>query len=107
MSVPDRCYLVCCNLCNKPFNDYIEHIFCRCGKLNDKRNGLWDDILNIFGVEMEVDLFQRDDDESICIMLGMTWNTIIPEQRDLFVCTVAKWINVMIINPHQVFINTI
>ena len=109
VSTPDRCYLVRCQLCDKPFDDYIEHVLTRCEKLNEHRNNLWDEILNLFGVNVEVELFKLEDETSMSIMLGMTWDGFDPKMRDTFMCTVSKWTKIMCaeINPHQVFINTI
>ena len=37
----------------------------------NSRNDLWDDILNVFGVETSARLFQKEDEEVVIIMLGM------------------------------------
>ena len=48
----------------------------RCENLVDERNELWDRSLDTFGVSAEVDLFNRDDDDILEILLGKTWTFI-------------------------------
>jgi hypothetical protein len=90
LSVPDKCYDVTCNLCGKVICDYVDHVFTRCEMLIDVRSELWDNILDILGVQAEVELFKKEDEESTRIMLGMNWDFLDSFQFNQFVCTVAR-----------------
>ena len=77
LSVPENFYLpMLCELCNTTVTDSVEHLFMRCENLVDERNELWDRLLDTFGVSAEVDLFNRDDDDILEILLGKTWTFI-------------------------------
>jgi hypothetical protein len=58
--------------------------------LIDVRSELWDNILDILGVQAEVELFKKEDEESTRIMLGMNWDFLDSFQFNQFVCTVAR-----------------
>ena len=73
LSVPDNCNVFICNLCNKSASDYMDHIMTSCERLIDNRDKLWDNILDTLGIEAEVKLFQRDDEQVTRIMLGKVW----------------------------------
>ena len=47
----------------------------------NSRNDLWDDILNVFGVEISAQLFQKEDEEVVRIMLGMRWDRLSTKQN--------------------------
>ena len=87
LSYPDKCDPVKCTLCNRMFTDYVEHVFTRCENLNTQRNELhvhvWDYILNELGVEAEVDLFRRTDEQCTRIMLGKKWPLLENEQYEV------------------------
>ena len=109
ISIPHQCGVVICNLCTKPFTDYVEHIFSRCAGVINSRNDLWDDILNVFGVEISAQLFQKEDEEVIRIMLGKRWDRLSTKQNELFLSHVAQWIHNILNNNviHEVYINTL
>ena len=95
LSVPDNCNVFICNLCNKSTSDYVDHIMTSCECLIDNRDKLWDNILDALGVEAEVNLFQRDDEQVTRIMLGKVW--IQPERfkHDQFICEVARAVSAL------------
>lgn len=59
-----------CQICGIEFKDVVEHVFMRCTYYIDERNDLWDKILDRFGVEFAVDLFQYPEEECLNIFLG-------------------------------------
>ena len=109
ISIPHQCGVVICIVCTKPFTDYVEHIFSRCAGVINSRNDLWDDILNVFGVEISAQLFQKEDKEVIRIMLGKRWDRLSTKQNELFLCHVAQWIHNILNNNviHEVYTNTL
>ena len=62
-----------CQLCGIEFNDVVEHVFMRCMYYIDDRNDLWDKILDRFGLEIAVDLFQYPEEECLNIFLGKSY----------------------------------
>ena len=108
LSIPDKCEPVKCSLCDKSFTDFVDHVFTRCENLNTQRNELWDNVLNELGVEAEVDLFRRTDEQCTRIMLGMEWPRLNLDQFEKFICIVAEKLQCMYSNNHvhQIFIGT-
>ena len=90
LSVPDNCNIFACNLCGKQTDDYVEHILTRCEELILERDKLWEDIVNVLGVEAEVELFRREDEDIIRIMLGKKCNFLNDDQYDQFIIIVAR-----------------
>ena len=50
--------------------ELVEHVFMRCLYYFDERNDLGDKILDRFGIEIAVDLFQYPEEECFNIFLG-------------------------------------
>jgi hypothetical protein len=90
LSVPNNCNVFTCNLCDKATDDYVDHIMTRCECLMDHRNDMWDSILDTIGVEAEVNLFQREDEDITRIMLGKYWNQHEGIQYNQFILDVAR-----------------
>jgi hypothetical protein len=90
LSIPDNCNVFVCNLCNKQTDDYVEHILIRCEQLLEERNDLWENIVNVLGVKAEVELFCKEDEDIMRIMLGKEWQYLNKDQYDQFICIVAR-----------------
>jgi len=108
LSIPDKCDPVKCTVCDKIFTDYVEHVFTRCEKVIVQRNELWDNMLNAFGVETEVELFSKTEEQCTRIMLGMEWSMLDTNQLEQFICIVANKLQYMYENTniHQIFVGT-
>ena len=88
LSVPDNCNVFACGLCGKQTDDYVEHILTRCEELMVERDKLWDDIVNVLGVEAQVGLFRRED--IIIIMQAQKCNFLKDDQYDQCIIIVAR-----------------
>ena len=83
-----------CDLCGSILVDPVEHVLMRCTQLNSIRDVFWDDLLNMFGVEFESDLFNRSDNDIIEIFLGKHWNCPQNVNVDAFLCKVAEMLDI-------------
>ena len=90
LSVPDKCVDVVCNLCGNVICDYVNHIFTGCEMLINVRSQMWENILDVLGVQAEVELFKKEDEEITKIMLGMNWDFLETFQFNQFICLVAR-----------------
>jgi hypothetical protein len=68
----------------------VEHILIRCEQLLEERNDLWENIVNVLGVKAEVELFCKEDEDIMRIMLGKEWQYLNKDQYDQFTCIVAR-----------------
>ena len=66
-----------------------------CERLIDNKDKLWDNILDTLGVEAEVNLFQRDDEQVTRIMLGKVWMQHERFKHDQFICEVARAVSAL------------
>jgi exonuclease III len=73
-----------CELCGIEFNDIVEHAFMRCMWFNEIRSEMWDKILDQFGVEMAVYLFQCPEEQCLDIFLGRTYIKGKDKLRDFY-----------------------
>ncbi len=86
-----------CLHCNTEYIDCTDHILNSCRALNNIRNMLWDTIVDVFNVEAEVNLFSRDDDDIVDILLGKDWSYLNNvSDKDLFLCTISTFIHKMV-----------
>ena len=79
-----------------------------CEKINVQRNELWNNMLNVFGVEAEVELFRKTEEQCSRIMLGIEWSMLDTNQFEQFICIVANKLQYMYENTsiHEIFVGT-
>jgi hypothetical protein len=65
-----------CELCETEYHDVTEHIIMYCTSLNDVRNCMWDDMVNVLGVEDFVDLWSKPEEDILDIILGGRWRPL-------------------------------
>ena len=99
ISLPENHHLVItCNLCAKLTPDIPCHILMECTDLIDLRTSMWETLLDDLGVEAEVNLFQREDNDILDIFLGKKWGFLTNEdQKVKFSMTIANTIKNMLI----------
>ena len=59
-----------CELCNMNCDDIVTHLFCVCDKLRDKREQFWDFISRNYDIGLEIELFNKADEEFVQCLLG-------------------------------------
>ena len=59
-----------CELCNMNCDDIVTHLFCVCDKLRDKREQFWDFISRNYDIGLEIELFNKADEEFVKCLLG-------------------------------------
>ena len=84
ISIPLLSEYETCELCGIEFNDIVEHAFMRCMWFNEIRSEMWDKILDRFGVEMAVYLFQCPEEQCLDIFLGRTYIKGKDKLRDFY-----------------------
>ena len=62
--------ILLCEFCGKFFVDILKHRVCSCDKFILVRDHFWDKLINNFDVELSMALFNQDDDELLCALLG-------------------------------------
>jgi len=80
---------VLCGLCKQIVTNVVIHMFVYCTTLNVIRNAMWDDIIDVVGVELSVYLHNRPDRDQVAIFLGAPWQ-LERDIHDQFMCTIAK-----------------
>jgi hypothetical protein len=65
-----------CELCETEYHDVTEHIIMYCTSLNNVRNCMWDDMVNVLGVEDFVDLWSKPEEDILDIILGGRWRPL-------------------------------
>lgn len=63
-----------CTLCGSVVTDSVEHILLRCEGLLQERADLWDKLLDGISVFAESELFRKEDNDVIKILLGQQWS---------------------------------
>ena len=92
LSLPTKETAVSCVLCNNDYYDVTEHIFMYCIYLNDIRNTMWDDMINVLNVELSVELWNKPDYEILDIMLGARWSALRDRAlREEFLDVIVKY----------------
>ena len=92
LSLPTKETAVSCVLCNNDYYDVTEHIFMYCIYLNDIRNTMWDDMINVLNVELSVELWNKPDHEILDIMLGARWSALRDRSlREEFLDVIVKY----------------
>ena len=56
--------------CNLTCTDFATHLFCVCSKVNEKRERFWNYISCIYDVTLEVELFNKSDEDFVNCILG-------------------------------------
>jgi len=107
LTIPDN-DLVKCDMCYRVTNFSVQHIMCECPLLNDRRNEMWDQICDEFGVEIAATLNNLPDEELVYTMLGRICNIFLINSDGIqlyeqFIILVAKTYGIMydIINRHH------
>ena len=59
-----------CTLCNLTCTDFATHLFCVCSKVNEKRERFWNYISNNYDITLEVELFNKSDEDFVNCILG-------------------------------------
>ena len=59
-----------CELCSLPCNDFVIHFFCVCNKMTSNREHFWDFISRNYDINLEIELFNKSDDDFDVSMLG-------------------------------------
>ena len=59
-----------CTLCNLPCTDFAKHLLCVCSNVDEKRERLWDYISCNYDVTLEVELFNKSDEDFVNCILG-------------------------------------
>ena len=59
-----------CELCSLPCNDFVIHFFCVCKKMTSNREHFWDFISRNYDINLEIELFNKSDDDFVVSMLG-------------------------------------
>ena len=62
-----------CELCRKAYEDVTEHIIMFCTSLNEPRNNMWDELVNVLEVEQFVELWSKPEADILDIILGGRW----------------------------------
>ena len=83
-----------CDLCGSILVDPVELVLMRCTQLNSVPYVFQDDLLNMFGLEFESNLFNRSDNDTIEIFLGKHWNCAQNVNLDGFLCKFAKMLDI-------------
>ena len=59
-----------CELCNMNCDDFVTHLFCVCEKLSDQREQFWEFISRTYDIGLEIELFNKADEEFVNCLLG-------------------------------------
>ena len=82
-----------CELCRKPYEDVTEHIIMFCTSLNEPRNNMWDELVNVLEVEQFVELWSKPESDILDIILGGRWPPFRDKStRDGFYKVVLKYV---------------
>lgn len=94
-----------CALCDDYIDDRIQHLICNCNVLNVPRNHMWDEITDVLGTNLSSELYNMDDKQMICILLGQSWkamNEYIEQNEDIskslydeYIIVVAKFLHIV------------
>ena len=88
--------LTCNNICHRNYTDVTEHIMMQCTGLNDCRNSMWEEIVNVLNVETSVELWNMSDEKILDILLGAKWTPLRNQLiRDEFLTIIGKHANTL------------
>ncbi len=82
---------VICSMCRDVVSNLPIHLFIYCVELNDVRNVMWDELIDILGVTLWVILGSKLDVDLVAIFLGANWELEDEGVFDKVVSTVAKY----------------
>ena len=73
LAIPDEGELLVCTLCDKNYENILQHYISYCTCVNDLRNQMWQDIIDILDVNESVQLFSKDEYEIFHIFIRGPW----------------------------------
>lgn len=59
-----------CELCGSLCTDFVTQFFCQCSMLYNKRERFWDFVSRNFDIELEIEIFNKSDEDFTCCILG-------------------------------------
>ena len=57
-------------ICTLNCNDFTTHLFCDCKTMASNREHFWDYVAKAHGIELEVELFNKSDNDFVTCLLG-------------------------------------
>lgn len=91
---------VCCCLCTETVHDRVKHLICDCPVLTQPRQTMWDNVTDVMGTRLSSELYNMDETDLICILLGKYWASVEVEQEneklyEQFIIAISQFLKVV------------